>query len=148
MYVNWNEVIVEGFEWYPVDVVLKHLHKLRRFIIRTTSAFSPSYLPKLVEYELPASKNKRFPENQRYLCEAIGKWNKMKDELEMAASVMVCNNRLDRGYPHYKTQGDAEQYALDLIQSLLDIIESKKDTLTRREFEERYGLNWKEENSS
>ena len=47
-----------------------------------------------------------------------------------------------------QTQGDAEQYALDLIQSLLDIIESKKDTLTRREFEERYGLNWKEENSS
>ncbi|OBZ87034.1 hypothetical protein A0J61_04914 [Choanephora cucurbitarum] len=158
MYTNWNEVTIEGFEWYPVNTVIEHLHALRRYIIRTPSAFSASYLPKLVgddlaetettlgatEYQLPASEKERFPEDKKFLCEAIGHWNLLKDELELTASVLVNTNRLERCYPHFKTLGDAELHCLQLIQRLLSIIEAKKEVLSRREFEERYGLQWKE----
>ncbi|KAI8372560.1 hypothetical protein EDC96DRAFT_438574 [Choanephora cucurbitarum] len=144
MYTNWNEVTIEGLEWYPVNTVLEHLHALRRYIIRTPSAFSASYLPKTTEYKLPASEKERFPEDKKFLCEAIGHWNLLKDELELTASVLVNTNRLDRCYPHYKTLGDAELHCLQLIQRLLGIIEAKREVLSRREFEERYGLQWKE----
>ncbi|KAI8092183.1 uncharacterized protein B0P05DRAFT_525134 [Gilbertella persicaria] len=96
-------------------------------------------------YTLPASKIRRFPAKQEYLCEAIGEWGIIKDKLELVADVLCHPNRINRNYPKFDTQGEAEEYAFELVNQLLQKIENRKDVVNQSIFEERYGLKWIEE---
>ncbi|KAI7901674.1 uncharacterized protein BX663DRAFT_513646 [Cokeromyces recurvatus] len=163
MYVNWEAKSIQAIEtlkWYPITRVIEYLHELRRFIIETPGKYSASYLPQLIKttsdtivdstsfYILPASRNKRFPSDMIYICEAVGDWSLKLDNLALAANIMVHTNRLDRKYPNFQEPGQVEYYALKLINELLSTIASQKNLCNQFIFEDKYGLQWDEEDTS
>jgi hypothetical protein len=98
----------------------------------------------LGSHNLPASKDSRFPSDSSYICEAIGDWSLRLDKLALAANVMVNTNRLERKYRDFDTAGDVELYAIVSINQLLQMIHDHVSFINRDVFEQRYGLQWLE----
>lgn len=152
-YTNWEDIspLLSSLYWYSVQDLVKYLHDLKRYIIRTPAKFSETHAPKLPEKAAPAKRHERFPGRGSYLCEGIGNWNVELNLLELSAYVMINQNRITRDYPSYKTPGEAEVYAITKINQLLQIIHQNQVqedyhqapiTFGQQEFEEYYGLIW------
>lgn len=146
MYINWNERIevVKTLKWYRLDDLLVYLHTLRENLVTTVGRLSHSYMPKL-EPVCPASPESRFPDNTIFICEGYGDWGARIDRLQLTISIVLHANKIDRKYPGVRTQGDAEIAVLDCIDDLLKTVEETKDVFVRCTFEERYKLQWVED---
>lgn len=145
MYKNWEETITFGkFYWYSVSNLVTFLHELRSLVISNHSAKTIALrLSSLENKVLPASKYKRFPENDAYLCEGIGNLTERLDRLNLAVNVLVNPQRLERKYTEYKTVGEVEMYVLKSINQLLcELDQNTEMTITREAFESRNRLTW------
>ncbi|KAG1472748.1 hypothetical protein G6F56_001346 [Rhizopus delemar] len=148
MYNNWDTQSKHLFrlKWYKVDDLIKYLDDTRTFVTRTPGKLADTYLPTLVNQELPVDHNKRFPETEDWLCEGLGEWNVKYDMLQLALNVALSPNRLGRVYPKYKTQGDTEFYCVFVINELLQLLAAPEPSqvIKRHTFEQKYGFHWEE----
>ncbi|KAI8647038.1 hypothetical protein BD408DRAFT_409108 [Parasitella parasitica] len=158
MYSNWEEQALSSLttiKWFSIAEVISYLDNLRRFIILTPGKLSEVNMPMLHReikndihnQSLPARQNKRFPDSNAYVCEAIGDWGLKLDNLALISSVMVNTNRLKRGYSHINSPGDLEQFALEMIHELRRMVQDRVDFVNRQTFEARYGLGWTSKNA-
>lgn len=102
---------------------------------------SEAYVPKLPEVRLICGKNMRFPPNVNYMCKAIGSWKMNLDMLQLAVNVTINKNKLDRGCPMFKTEGEVETFDLEKIKYLHYFIQEPDFVMDRCVFE-----NYHEEN--
>ncbi|KAI9252449.1 hypothetical protein BY458DRAFT_358222 [Sporodiniella umbellata] len=148
MYVNWSSQssFIACLKWYDINELIIYLQSVREFIIKTPGKLALSYLPTLNKKECPVDCDRRFPDGETWVCEGFGEWNTKYDMLCLALHVALYPNRLDRSYPHYKTQGETECYCIALINDLLCILASQEpgQMIKRFIFEQRFGLQWHE----
>ncbi|KAI8878592.1 hypothetical protein K501DRAFT_146489, partial [Backusella circina FSU 941] len=140
---NWeaSKDIITGLELYRIDNVIKYLHAMRDFIIITPGKFSDSRVPVLKSDYTP-SKYTRFPEDTLFLSEGYGDWSQYYNHLLLCISAMLNHNRLVRGYTHFSTAGQTEEFALELIAKVFETIYDNTFCMNRTVFESRYCLEW------
>jgi hypothetical protein len=150
MYSNWNNKF-NTLHWYSIEKLVEYLHNLRHFIINISSKNNITKVPHLESSVLPATENKRFPQDSYYICEGMGTWSLKLDMLNLSMHIMVDPDRLSkRKYLQYQTAGEAEVYAITLINQLLKDIaattpgddDDSSAIVTQNMFEKQYGFVW------
>lgn len=126
-YRDWNQrvsFVCAQFRWYRLTDLLTFVDDLRRCILESIGKISEVRCPPLEPLgEPPAQPNLRFPESDTFVCDGVGDWADRIDALLLARSLILYPNKLLRRYPDILTQGEAELYALHLInQFMRDVV--------------------------
>lgn len=126
-YRDWNQrvsFVCAQFRWYRLTDLLTFVDDLRRCILESIGKISEVRCPPLEPLgEPPAQPHLRFPESDTFVCDGVGDWADRIDALLLARSLILYPNKLLRRYPDILTQGEAELYALHLInQFMRDVV--------------------------
>jgi hypothetical protein len=150
MYLHWQRkvVSVDPLHWYSTTILIQYLQAVSDYITNAgEDAHIAASIPQLARIHIPAGRRVRFPEEGRYICESFGGFNVELFRLSLALNVMANVKKIPREYPHYKTIGEAEVYALDRIDHMLVVIALEANQVNifqRRNFEKRHNIVWEE----
>ncbi|KAI9255440.1 hypothetical protein EDC94DRAFT_696533 [Helicostylum pulchrum] len=136
-YQNWRQqspFIPQTLKWYHVNDMMIYLHRMRSHI------FERSNIPNLLSCDAPVAENYRFPKDTSYMCEGIGNWNIYLDKLLLCLSILKNSKRMQES--DFKTIGQVELFALEMINHLLQSIAQTENLLTCQTFEEMYKIVW------
>lgn len=140
VYSNWKECYfttqLTTLKWYSVQCLIDYLHDLRSHILQQRGTPRDLKTPILTSMPLPASEKQRF--EGCHVSEAVGDYGYKLDELSLKF-IKLSNN----GCHRLPLTTAAESEVLEMINDMLKALESKKDILDQRTFEDRYGLIWK-----
>ncbi|KAI8099161.1 uncharacterized protein BX664DRAFT_345260 [Halteromyces radiatus] len=138
--------------WYATEDILQYVYRLRNYLIQSPGKLSPTFISthrlNPIDTSFLFDGDKRFPAQTVYICEAIGGWNDMFQRLRLLTSIIVHNNRLLRGYSNITTQGVAEMTLLRIIDEIIQAYEAAEGFIDRDAFEERYELEWQDQNNN
>lgn len=148
-YVNWNEKYPElkSYHWCRALDLIDYLHEVTEFILtRTTEEDSSPNPPKLKYFDFPLinSATTRFPETEIVLCSEFGTWKTELDLLQLSITAMCNPSRLEMNYSDYKTEGEAEAYALKKVNVILHRV--GVDCWEQEGFERNCNLLWEKSN--
>lgn len=139
-YKNWNKKapLIPQVKWYTAKSVITYLHESRTQIIN--KKYYAKYLV-LQSIDAPLERNTRFSESEAYVCEGIGDWNFFLDKLLLAQSILNKERKINEE-SIFRSIGEAEMYALDQINQLLQKLSCIEILVTQERFESMYGLEW------
>jgi len=97
--------------------------------------------------EAPFAVGHRFPDHQDYICDVVGDWPTLLQQVHSALSFKerdVGNKRVEgeRTQGDFQSQQDSMLAFWSVTTAMLDKITKLSDVLDRETFEAKYGLEW------
>ncbi|KAI9316902.1 hypothetical protein BX666DRAFT_2027709 [Dichotomocladium elegans] len=148
-YNNWSsrpEALRSNFRWFPLSQLIRYIQEVRNLVLRLPPQ-QPMVSGSIAEPPVtvcPVGQNQRFPENELFVCDALGDWGQKIDEFQLMCSILRSPTKLQRKYKNINTIGDVDYHVLVIASGLLKDAEQQHAVIDRTFFESRYCLQWEE----
>ena len=142
-YRKWNHRcnVATLMNWYNVNELMGVIQAIRIYLLETNPARMPAEIY-ILQPRSPFDYNQRFPEGALFICESIGKWGKLINQVMIYASLLTYPNKIQSIYPQADTIGNIEIELLNKIEKVLKEVSSHEYMFHRKNFERRYSIHW------